>query len=191
MKYLLLLIPFYTLGQCVNYGSVFTYTECLEGEEQPYEATCNYGISWYTSIEFIVPVGSTSTVFMFEDSGLYYSHLSPSSSDLWILWSVSTDCEANDIVYTNGGWCSFNESVIIDDPDCCYNDPFIVELDLAPGVYYLHIPYNPLSGGSEFAGCYTVSVFSPGLLDLGVYELIRNNPILRQRFDAAGRMTTK
>jgi len=187
MKYLLLLIPFYTFGQCVPYGSAFTYTECLEGEEQPYEATCNYGISWYTSIEFIVPVGSTSTVFMFEDSGLYYSHLPPSSSDLWILWSVSTDCEANDIVYTNGGWCSFNESVIIDDPDCCYNDPFIVELSLPPGVYYLHLPYNPLSGGSEFAGCYTVSVFSPGLLDLSIptyyYEMKKSY----QRFDALGR----
>lgn len=185
MKHLLLLLPLNVVAQCLPYGSAFEYTECLEGQEQPYEATCNYTMSWYTSIEFIVPVGSTSTVLMFDDPSLYYSHLPPSSSDLWVLFSISTDCESTEVIYTNSGWCPSDAA--ISDPDCCYNDPFVVELDLAPGVYYLHLPQNPISGGSEFAGCYTVQVFSMGFLDLGVPEYILNEYRQRMRFDVLGR----
>jgi hypothetical protein len=185
MKYLLLLLPLYVNAQCLELGEAFTFTECLEGEEQPYEATCNYGVDWYTSIQFIVPEGSTSTVFMFDDPSLYYSHLSPSSSDLWVLFTVSADCEANDVVYTNSGWCASISAIA--DPDCCYNDAFVIELSLQPGVYYLHLPMGSILGGSEFAGCYTVSVFSVGLLDLSVpsywIERKKNLP----RFDSAGR----
>lgn len=188
MRILLLLLPLNVFGQCLELGSAFTFTECYDDTPWNYTQTCEYEIEWYTSIEFIVPLGSTETYINFTDVDLWYSHVPPPGSDLWLLYSVTTDCENTEMVYTNSGWCdSQNQDVVILPPDECCNEPFMIVLDLDPGVYYLHLPHRPTGGGTYFSGCFTVEVFSMGFLDLGVPRHYLNRTRQYRRYDVLGR----
>jgi len=172
--------------QCPNLGEAFYLTDCLEGEQPEYSICCNWCQEYYTVYEFSVPEGATSTVFMVDDSEMVWSHV-PESSDLYTDFSVLFDCEGQDVAYTSyNGWCANDVEVIAPSPSV-RNDLYMVELVLTAGVYYLAIPQQGATGNSTISGCFGITVFSNGFLDLSVKERYILREILRRRFDILGR----
>lgn len=172
--------------QCPNLGEAFYYTGCLEGDQPEYETCCNWCMEYYYIIEFTVPQGATSTVFMVDDSEMYWTH-APEASDLYSEFTVFFDCEGQEVAYTSyNGWCD-NEVEVIDPSPSVRNDAYTVELSLPPGVYYLAIPQQGATGNSTISGCFGITVFSNGLLGLSVKERCILREILKRNYDAAGR----
>ncbi len=171
--------------QCPSLGEAFYLTDCLEGDQPEYSMCCNWCNEWYQMIEFTVPEGATSTVFMVDDSEMVWSH-APAASDLFTSWTIFYDCEGTDVAYTVSGWCDDDVEIITDAP-AVRNDAYTVELVLPPGVYYLAIPQQGATGNSTISGCFGITVFSNGFLDLSVKERYILREILRRRFDASGR----
>ena len=185
MKLILLLLPLYTSAQCPSLGSAFYLTDCLDGNQPQYEECCNWCQEYYDVYEFTVPVNATSTVFMVDDSEMYWSH-APNSSDLYVDFIVFDQCGEQVLYSSYNGWC--NESVeVIQGSPSVRNDAYEVELNLPPGVYYLAIPSQGATGSSTISGCFGITVFSPTVLDLSVKERTVIREMLRHRVDAAGR----
>jgi hypothetical protein len=135
--------------------------------------------------EFTVPVNATSTVFMVDDSEMYWSHV-PNSSDLYVDFIVFAQCGEQVLYSSYNGWCEEGVEVIAPSPSV-RNDAYEVELNLPPGVYYLAIPSQGATGNSTISGCFGITVFSPTVLDLSVKERMVIREMLRHRVDAAGR----
>jgi hypothetical protein len=158
----------------------------VEGDQPEYSMCCNSCQEYYAVYEFSVPEGATSTVFMVDDSEMVWSH-AHESSDLYTEFSVLFDSEGQDVAYTSyNGWCANDVEVITPSPSVG-NDLYMVELVLTAGVYYLAIPQQGATGNSTISGCFGITVFSNGFLDLSVKERYILREILRRRFDILGR----
>jgi hypothetical protein len=179
------LIPVLMHSQCENFGEAFYFTDCLEGNQPDYSICCNWCNEYYHIIEFAVPEGATSTVFMVDDSEMVWTH-APNASDLFTSWTVFYDCEGTNVAYSDNGWCDNDVEVIVDAP-AVKNDAYTVELVLPPGLYYLAIPQQGATGNSTISGCFGITVFSNEFLNLSVKERYILREILRRKYDAAGR----